>query len=120
MHASIKLLVTSRERLHLREEWLMPVAGLALAEGLLSEAGQLFFRSAQRVQPAFSSYGQEEAIAAICAQVEGMPLAIELAASWVRVMPCAEIARQLAQNMPHVHHDAAQCARTPSQPAQPL
>ncbi len=96
--ASIKLLVTSRERLHLREEWLMPVAGLALAEGLLSEAGQLFFRSAQRVQPAFSSYGQEEAIAAICAQVEGMPLAIELAASWVRVMACTEIARQLTQN----------------------
>ncbi len=95
---SIKLLVTSRERLHLREEWLMPVAGLALAEGLLSEAGQLFFRSAQRVQPGFSSYGHEEAIAAICAQVEGMPLAIELAASWVRFMPCAEIARQLAQN----------------------
>ena len=76
----------------------MPVAGLALDEGLLSEAGQLFFRSAQRVQPAFSSYKQEEAIAAICAQVEGMPLAIELAASWVRVMPCAEIAHQLAQN----------------------
>ena len=95
---SVKLLVTSRERLHLREEWLMPVAGLALTEGLLSEAGQLFFRSAQRVQPAFSSYGQEEAIAAICAQVEGMPLALELAASWVRVMPCAEIASQLAQN----------------------
>ena len=82
----------------MREEWLMPVAGLPQAEGLLSEAGQLFFRSAQRVQPAFSSYGQEEAIAAICAQVEGMPLAIELAASWVRFMPCAEIAHQLAQN----------------------
>ena len=94
----VKILVTSRERLHLREEWLMPVAGLALAEGLLSEAGQLFFLSAQRVQPAFSSYGQEEAIATICAQVEGMPLAIELAASWVRFMSCAEIARQLAQN----------------------
>ena len=87
-----------RERLHLREEWLMPVAGLPQAEGLLSEAGQLFFRSAQRVQPAFSSYGQEEAIAAICAQVEGMPLAIELAASWVRFMSCAEIARQFTQN----------------------
>ena len=95
---SVKLLVTSRERLHLREEWLMPVAGLALAEGLLSEAGQLFFRSAQRVQPAFSTYGQEEAIAGICKLVEGMPLAIELAASWVRVMPCGEIAQQLAQN----------------------
>ena len=94
---NVKLLITSRERLHLREEWLMPVAGLSLAEGLLSEAGQLFFRSAQRLQPAFSSYGQEDAIAAICAQVEGMPLALELAASWVRFMPCTEIARQLTQ-----------------------
>jgi predicted ATPase len=97
--ASIKILATSRERLHLREEWLMPVDGLALAGGLLSEAGQLFVSSVLRVQPDFSSYGQEEAIAAICRQVEGMPLAIELAASWVRVMPCAEIARQLAQNL---------------------
>ena len=82
----------------MREEWLMPVAGLASAEGLLSEAGQLFFRSAQRVQPAFSSCGQEEAIAAICAQVEGMPLALELVASWVRFMPCTEIVHQLARN----------------------
>ncbi len=94
----VKILVTSRERLHLREEWLLPVPGLSLAEGLLSEAGELFFRSAQRVQPAFSSYGQEDAIAAICLQVEGMPLAIELVASWVRFMSCAEIARQLTQN----------------------
>ena len=45
--ASIKLFrYLAVKRLHLREEWLMPVAGLALAEGLLSQAGQLFFRSA--------------------------------------------------------------------------
>ena len=92
------MLVTSRERLYLREEWLLPIAGLSLAEGLAGEAGQLFVRSAQRVQPGFTGHGQEEAIAAICQQVEGMPLALELAASWVRVMPCADIARQMQAN----------------------
>ena len=94
----VKVLVTSRERLYLREEWLMPIAGLSPAEGLAGEAGQLFLRSAQQVQPGFTGREQEEAIAAICRQLEGMPLALELAASWVRVMPCAEIARQIWQN----------------------
>ncbi len=101
-----KVLVTSRARLYLREEWLLPIDGLSLAaevaegvaEGVTAEADQLFLRSAQRVQPSFTGSGQEAAIAAICRQVEGMPLAIELAASWVRVMPCAEIARQIQAN----------------------
>jgi predicted ATPase len=94
----LKVLVTSRERLYLREEWLLPIAGLSVAEGLVGEAGQLFVRSAQRVQPGFTGREQEQAIAAICRQVEGMPLGLELAASWVRVMSCGEIARQIAYN----------------------
>lgn len=95
----LKILVTSRERLYLREEWLLPVTGLSVAEGLLSEAGQLFVRSAQRVQPDFTGEGEKEAIAEICRQVVGMPLAVELAASWVRVMACAAIARQMTANL---------------------
>lgn len=91
----LKVLVTSRERLYLLEEWLLPIAGLPVAEGLSGEAEQLFVRSAQRVRHGFTTQGQEEAIASICRQVEGMPLAIELAASWTRVMSCAEIARQI-------------------------
>lgn len=94
----LKVLITSRERLYLREEWLLPVSGLSLAEGIAGEAGQLFLHSVQRVQPNFTASGQEDAIAAVCGQVEGMPLALELAASWVRVMPCIEIARQIANN----------------------
>jgi predicted ATPase/DNA-binding SARP family transcriptional activator len=95
----VKALVTSRERLYLLEEWLLPITGLSLAAGAASEASQLFVRSAQRVQPAFTPEGQEAAIAAICRQVEGMPLALELAASWVRVMPCVEIAHQIRHNL---------------------
>lgn len=96
--AQVKVLVTSRERLNLREEWLLPVTGLAQHAGLQSEAGELFLRSAQRVQPGFTGSEQAPAIAAICRQVEGMPLALELAASWVRVMPCTEIAQQIGTN----------------------
>jgi predicted ATPase/DNA-binding SARP family transcriptional activator len=94
----LKVLVTSRTRLQLLEEWLLPVDGLALGGNLLGAAAQLFLRSAQRVQPAFSAEGQGEAIVTICQQVGGMPLAIELAASWVRCMSCTEIANQLAHN----------------------
>ncbi|MBX3001724.1 MAG: hypothetical protein KF893_24585 [Caldilineaceae bacterium] len=100
LHAAprLKILVTSRERLYLREEWLLSIAGLGSEQGLAGEAEQLFLHSARRVRPGFAAEGEAEAIAAICRQVEGMPLALELAASWVRVMPCAEIARQLAHN----------------------
>jgi predicted ATPase/DNA-binding SARP family transcriptional activator len=95
----LKVLVTSRQRLYLREEWLLPIAGLSLAEGMAGEAGQLFLHHAQRVNPDFTGRGEEDAIAAICRQVEGMPLAIELAASWMRIMPCAAIALQLVKNL---------------------
>ena len=113
----IKVLVTSRERLCLREEWLLPSTGLSLTKGLAGEAGQLFLRSAQQVQPGFTGSGQEAAIAAICRQVEGMPLALELAASWVRVMPCAEIAAPDWGEFRLSDHGVAQPARTPSQHA---
>ncbi len=95
----LKVLVTSRQRLALLEEWLLPIGGLSSKTGVLDEAGQLFLRSAQRVQPGFTAQGQEETITAICRQVEGMPLALELAASWVRVMPCAAIAHQIATSL---------------------
>jgi len=95
----LKVLVTSRQRLALQEEWLLPVNGLANRAGWGDEAGQLFLRCAQRVRPDFVRQGQEEAITAISQQVEGMPLALELAASWVRLMPCAAIARQIAADL---------------------
>jgi predicted ATPase/DNA-binding SARP family transcriptional activator len=105
----VKVLVTSRQRLHLREEWLLPISGLAFTgadrtgagvnQDVAGEAGALFLYSAQRVQPGFQAQGQEAAIATVCQLVEGMPLALELAASWVRVMPCREIVRCIQQDV---------------------
>ncbi|MBX3002155.1 MAG: AAA family ATPase [Caldilineaceae bacterium] len=95
----IKMLVTSRQRLQLLEEWLLPVAGLSLLGGMQSDACKLFLHTAQRVHATFRSVGQEDLIVATCRQVEGMPLAIELAASWVRVMSCAEIRQNLREGL---------------------
>ncbi len=95
----LKILVTTRVRLQLTEEWLLPVEGFTVGDTLLDPAAQLFIRSAQRVLPHFSARKQAAAIVAICRQVEGLPLAIELAASWVRLMACDAIAAQLRSGL---------------------
>jgi predicted ATPase len=100
--ADMKLLVTSREVLDLQGEWVFEVDGLPVperwptgAEGE-DDAVELFLQRARRAQvgltPTDDDYG---AIVRICQRVEGLPLAIELAAAWVRVISCVEIAQQL-------------------------
>lgn len=98
---AIKFLVTSRERLNLVEEWLYPVKELpvpqdsGLPQAKQSSAVQLFVQSARRVQPDFFIDQDLEAVIAICQAVEGVPLAIELAASWVRFMSCQQIVQEI-------------------------
>ena len=97
-HSSeLKILTTSRERLNLQEEWLYPVGSMALQNGggELSSAAQLFVQSARRVQNGFSPVEHLAAINRICALVEGLPLAIELAAAQIAVMTCEQIAEQI-------------------------
>ena len=107
---AVKLLVTSRERLRLKEEWVFDVQGLhypLVGSGGRTgvahadyEAGQLFFQTAQRAKSDFEPDTEEQAsIARICQLVGGMPLGIELAASWVRLLTCADIAREVAHNL---------------------
>ena len=104
----VKLLVTSRVRLNLREEWVFPLTGLATADrgrqtadgrGATGSAVRLFVERAGQVQPDFDAEAEAEAVAAICRAVEGMPLGIELAASWLRAMNCAEIAVEIRRDV---------------------
>ena len=105
--AGIKLLVTSRERLHLQGEWLIEVSGLAypLANSPMVEAAsysavQLFWQSARRVRAGFVLNETDVlAVSRICRAVAGLPLGLELAASWVRVFSCADIADELEHNL---------------------
>jgi predicted ATPase/DNA-binding NarL/FixJ family response regulator len=91
----LKLLVTSREALQLHEEWRYPVAGLPVDDNAL----RLFAERARRVRPDFSPAAEREAIIRICRLVEGMPLAIEMAAGWVTTLSCTAIADEIEQDL---------------------
>ena len=65
----------------------------------LTEAVQLFQQTAQRLQPGFDLHSHLNAVAQICHLVEGLPLGIELAASWVRYMSPAEIAQEIEKDI---------------------
>jgi predicted ATPase/class 3 adenylate cyclase len=100
----LTLLVTSREALNLREEWLYPVGGLPYPEDQetadLAKYGavQLFLQTALRVRPDFDLEKEASGVVRICQLVEGLPLALELAASWTRTMDTRAIADEIQQN----------------------
>ena len=99
-HPHLKLLVTSRERLNLQEEWVLPVEGLTFPlneNGVkASSAIQLFVQRAKRANLGFVVTQENvEAIRSICYLVEGSPLGIEIAAVWVKAMTPAEIAQEI-------------------------
>jgi predicted ATPase/DNA-binding NarL/FixJ family response regulator len=102
---AVKLLLTSREALNLAEEWLLPLAGMPYPSGDQAEeietfsAVQLFVSRAQRLRPDFSLADEREGVVRICRLVEGTPLALELAASWVKILNCAEIAAEIQRNL---------------------
>ena len=93
----LKFLVTSRVRLGIEAEWLFDVEGLSYPPAPESAspadypAIRLFAQTAQRIKPGFLLQNEEAAVVRICQIVAGFPLAIELAANWVRGLSCAEI-----------------------------
>lgn len=92
-----KILVTSREILRLREEHTYVVEGLPVPEINVeqSSAVQLFADRARQARHDFSLDNNIDAVVRICRLVSGLPLAIELAASWVRVLDCETIAQEI-------------------------
>ena len=105
--ARLKLLVTSRERLNFQNEWLLQLDGLSLPTGSPGEkelesygATRLFIERAKQVTPRFSvSAADKPHVISICQLVEGMPLGIELAASWSRTLTCEEISNEISRNL---------------------
>ena len=101
----VKILATSRERLNLQEEWVLDLQGLPFpndrGDGKIENysAVQLFLQRAQQARADFwLSYLDKQAIARICCLVEGLPLAIELAATWTRTFSCQDIAAEIEKN----------------------
>jgi DNA-binding SARP family transcriptional activator/predicted ATPase len=101
----LTLLITSREPLALQEEWRYEVTGLSYPRALSDEAEQydapvLFTQSARRVSRQFSLTSTDlAALLRICRLVEGMPLALEMAAAWTATRSCAEIAQAIESSL---------------------
>ncbi|HEX2916082.1 MAG TPA: tetratricopeptide repeat protein [Chloroflexia bacterium] len=105
----LKVLVTSREPLRIYGERQFGVPALDLPDLDHLPQGQrlhqyesvrLFVERAQAVRPDFTLTVQNErAVARICQLLEGLPLAIELAAAWVKVLPPRALLERLSQ--PH-------------------
>ena len=117
------VLVTSRERLHLREEWLLALGGLSYpkpgalphnwgesdpADGtdVAAELSQtytavdLFMQEARRRQPWLELSPQDvEGLVRIVQLVEGLPLGVELAAASTGMRTCEEIADEIERNL---------------------
>ena len=90
--ATVKILATSREGVRVADEQLWPVPSLDVHSGVDSAAATLFMQRAAAVAPGISLTGAEGgAVVEICGRLDGIPLAIELAASRMQSMTVAEL-----------------------------
>jgi DNA-binding SARP family transcriptional activator len=84
----ISLLITSPSRLQLVGEWTIPLKGLSLegpeGDQTQSDAMKFFLNCLAHYRPTELSTSEIETLQKICRLVEGMPLAIELAAGWIQ------------------------------------
>lgn len=107
----LRLVVTSRTRLHLAEERAVVLEGLPFPDSRTSapadeggraalayDAVRLFVQRARRARADFVPDEDDlDAVVRICAAVGGVPLALEMASAWLRVMSCTDIADELEQ-----------------------
>ncbi len=116
---TIKLCVTSRERLRVPQEWVLEIDGLPYPKQLSSiESGlhinpkpaetygayRLFLARTKQINPQLAQRlevgeNEQKHVHQICTLVGGLPLAIEMAVLWTRVLPSVEIAQNISQNL---------------------
>jgi predicted ATPase len=94
---TVRIVATSREGLGVPDEQVRPVRSLDAAAGIDSAAVSLFVERAQGIAPGFSMVDGDEgaAVTEICQRLDGIPLAIELAASRMASMTASEMRDRL-------------------------
>lgn len=105
----LRVLATSRQPLRAAEERTWHVPSLTLPEGrkqgaqailMESEAAQLFVECATSAYPAFRlTQDNLDSVIDICRLLDGIPLALELAAAWVRMMPVSQVVARLRDRL---------------------
>jgi predicted ATPase/transcriptional regulator with XRE-family HTH domain len=112
----LKLLVTSREPLRIRPEHELPVPPLTLPDPMPPEiddlgrygAVALFLQRAIAIRPDFAlTADNAEAVTAICRRLDGLPLAIELAVAWVKLLTPRALLARLQPRLPLLTRGAA-------------
>jgi predicted ATPase/DNA-binding XRE family transcriptional regulator len=103
---NVKILATSREQLNLRAEWAFEVQGLPVPSTIevkdmeSNSAVALFLQRVKQMKLDYRpTAGDLASIMRICQLVEGLPLGLELAAAWVKMMSVNEIAREIERSM---------------------
>jgi predicted ATPase/DNA-binding CsgD family transcriptional regulator len=100
-NASIKILVTSHLALNLSDEWIRHLEGIEYPTGDDVErledydAIRLFRDRVQRVRGDFSIDENRDCVIELCRLLYGMPLAIELAAGWLKILSCEDVIREI-------------------------
>ena len=107
--AALRVLVTSRAPLRVRGEREYAVEPLALEAGVdamppadlaRSPAVRLFMERVRDVQPDFRlTSANGPTVAAICRRLDALPLALELAAPWIKVLTAEDLLRRLAHDV---------------------
>jgi predicted ATPase/class 3 adenylate cyclase len=104
----VRIIATSREKLAIEGEQVYPLSPLpvpstrklASADAMRSDAVALFVQRARSHDPTFEPTPENlDAVVDICRRLEGIPLAIELAAARVGVLPTAEISARLGDRL---------------------
>jgi hypothetical protein len=102
--------VNSRKKERIpRKGFQMQMAVLASGTAGTASVVQLLLQSDRRVQPEFTFHaGNFGTVAAICRRVQGMPLEIELAASWVDILTLEKIAKGIDDKVDFLTGDSNQ------------
>lgn len=101
----LTILVTSHERLNLRQEWVLNVGGMPVPSANAYDweqysAVQLFIQNARKAAGVLRlDEANRRAISRICWLVDGFPLGLELAAAWARILSCEEIAAEIERGL---------------------
>ncbi|NOG50888.1 MAG: hypothetical protein HND48_16745 [Chloroflexi bacterium] len=109
----VKVLATSRERLQLQAESVYALTGLDLPDDTAdaatlesNNAVKLYLQGARRIQPGWKPAADDlRQIARICRMVDGLPLAIVLAAGWMQTLSAAEIEDELSRSIDILESD---------------
>jgi predicted ATPase/class 3 adenylate cyclase len=100
----LRVLVTSRARLGIQSENIFNLEGMVLDY----DARSLFLQNALRIRQDYVPSAQDDtSITEICRTLDGIPLAIELAASWVRYLTCDEIKAEITRDLTFLKTTAA-------------